>query len=286
MAEEATESRFDLLAELRAARERIGLTQTQVAAFLKCTQGKVNKLETGKTKIRPKDLGSLLQLYEIPEEDRPRFRALTAFSGPAAAPGSGPDRTYLKMRGLELQATRIRVLHSERMPKLLQCENYLLTQYVRAGNPTDPSMLLADHEDRTRVLSREDPTHYQAVLSESSVRRMPGGRRDIMIDQVKHLIDLSRAHENVSIQILPFDADIPYLNADVTLLEFADDRKSVSYIEHGTTGILIETPKTIAEHAEHWQMLHEAALDEAGSRKYLEVLLSNAKADQLGARHE
>jgi transcriptional regulator with XRE-family HTH domain len=286
VAEEATESRSGLLAELHAARKKVGLTQMQVATFLKCTQGKINKMETGKTKIRPKDLDALLHIYKIPEEERPRFRALTAFGGPAVPAGAGPDRTYLKMLALELQATRIRVLHSERIPKLLQCEKYLLTQYLRAGNPTDPSMLLADHEDRTRVLTRDDPALYRAILSESSLRRMPGGRRDILIDQAKHLIDLSEACRNLSVHILPFDADIPFLNADVTLLDFADDRKPVSYVEHGTVGILTDATKAVTEQEQHWNMLHEAALAPAESTKFLENLMTQAELGRLGARHD
>jgi transcriptional regulator with XRE-family HTH domain len=286
VAEEATESRSGLLAELLAARKAANLTQTQVATFLKCTQGKINKMESGKTKIRPKDLDALLHIYAIPEEDRPRFRALTAFGGPAVPPGAGPDRTYLKMLALEMQATRIRVLHSERIPKLLQCEKYLLTQYLRAGNPTDPSMLLADHADRTRVLTRENPALYRAILSESSLRRAPGGRRDILIDQATHLLGLSKAQENVSIQILPFDADIPFLNADITLLDFADGRKPVSYIEHGTMGILTDTAKSVTEDENHWSMLHEAALSPAESMKFLEVMLTQAEVERSGGRHD
>lgn len=277
MAEEATKGGAKQLAALRRARVSAHMTQEQVAAALKCTQGKINKLETGHTNIKPSDLELMLRLYNVPEDQRPAFRALTAYGGPGIAPGSGPDRAYLEMLELESQATEILALHSERIPKLLQCDRYLLTQFTRAGNPTPPRTLLLERDGRARIFTRENPVRYRAILSESSLHRMPGGRTPAMvIDQAEHLIRLGQEHETVAIQILPFDADIPFLDADVTVLRFETGNKTVSYVEQGTKGKVIKVARTVSEHEAHWEMLHGAALSTDDSRKFLEDLVTHA----------
>lgn len=285
VADDATKSGAKQLAALRRARLSAGMTQEQVAAALKCTQGKINKLETGHTNIKPSDLEMMLQLYNVPEDQRPAFRVLTAYGGPGIAPGSGPDRAYLEMLELESQAAGILVLHSERIPKPLQCDHYLLTQFTRAGNPTPPKTLLLERDSRAQVFMRENPVRYRAILSESSLHRMPGGRTpEMVIDQAEHLMKLGREHRNLEIHILPFDADIPFLDADVTVLQFDDGRRTVSYVEQGTKGKIIKVARTVAEHVEHWKMLHGAALNTEDSRKFLEDLVQQAHAGWRSTR--
>lgn len=273
----ATPGGAQQLRALRQARLAAGLTQMQVAAELNCQQGKINKIETGATNIHPRDLDIMLRLYDVPHEDRLAFKALISPGRPGAAPGSGPGRAYLEMVELESQASEILVLHSERIPKLLQCDRYLLAQFQRAGGTPIPKDLFRELASRSEMFSGENPVRYRAILSESSLHRMPGGRsRTLVTDQAKHLLDLGAAHENVSIHILPFEADIPFLDADVTVLKFADGRKSVSYVEHGTSSRIIRAPKAVAEHQAHWQMLHDAAHDGALSRKFLEDIIARA----------
>ena len=91
------------------------------------------------------------------------------------------------------------------------------------------------------LLTAARAPRYRVILSESSLHRMPGGRRPTLVeDQAQHLLDLDDDHEHVSIQILTYEADIPYLDPDFTVLEFDGTRpgahKDTVYVEYATEG--------------------------------------------------
>ncbi|OLF13090.1 hypothetical protein BLA60_07615 [Actinophytocola xinjiangensis] len=270
--------RTRLGAALREARRDAGLTQALAAAALGCRQGKINKIETTHCAISPKDLNQLLQIYGTSEDTASRIRSLAVSAGPGHPADTRPSPSYLRLLELEQQASEILALHSERIPRPLQSEPYMLMQFTRSGESADLTSLLFDWQERARMFTADDPPHYRALLSESSLHRMPGGRTPSrVIDQAEHLLRLGRRHERVSIQILTFDADIPYLDADFTVLRFAGQEKDVAYVEYATEGRMFRAAKPVADRVLYWNRLRSAALTVEDSRKFLENLVDEAR---------
>ncbi len=278
MADGATACRSKLLEELRTARNAAGMTQAQVATELGCEQARVNKLETGKTKLQRRDLDIMLRLYDVPPDQARTLRTLHQ----AAQAARPVNATFMQMLELESHATEILVLRSERIPQLLQAETYLLKQYECAGALTDPASLLLERENRAQIFEGADPPWYRAILSESSLHRMPGGRAPaLVIDQASHLLSLIETYERLSVQVLTFAAPIAYLDPDVTILKFKG-RKDVAYAEFATEGRIYRAAKVVTEREAYWRHVQEHALSREDTRKYLEDLIEEAEA---GWRH-
>src|SRR2546428_12457655 len=107
-----------------------------------------------------------------------------------------------------MHARAISRWHSERIPGPLQSEPYLLRQFhTDITRDFDIIELIRLRRARARIFTMEHPPSYAVVLSESALRRMPGGRTDLVIDQIQHLLDLSRRCDQLSLHILTFDAD-------------------------------------------------------------------------------
>jgi transcriptional regulator with XRE-family HTH domain len=287
VADDATKRRARLGAELRRARDDAGMTQARVASALGCVQGKINKIETTQCAVSPKDLARLLAIYEVPEDRRTTIQLLAAHAGPGVRAGSRSNAAYLQLRMLEGDATLIRALHSERIPGLLQSEHYMLRQYESAGDTTDVSSLLLDRRERVGLLSAARAPRYQAILSESSLHRMPGGRRPTLVeDQAQHLLNVIDEFEKVSIQILTYEAKIPYLDPDFTVLEFDGSRpgahKDTVYVEYATEGRVATGARLVADRVKYWNRLHQAALSPEDSKKYLHDLVLAARRETVG----
>jgi transcriptional regulator with XRE-family HTH domain len=272
--DEVTKRRAKLGIELRKARTAAKMTQAQAAAKLGCRQGKINKIETTQCAVSSGDLSTLLAIYNLPERDKIAIQMLAA----RGVPTSSRSRVYLQMRALEPEATEILSLHSERLPGLLQSEHYARTQLARAGDAEDVASLLLDRQERIRLLTVENQPRYRVILSESSLHRMPGGRTARLVaDQAQHLLDLCVAHEHISVQILTYNADIPFLDPDFTVLKYAGAQSDVAYVEYGTEGRLLRRAKTVAERERYWNQLHRAALTYEASRSFLHDVVAAAR---------
>jgi transcriptional regulator with XRE-family HTH domain len=274
--------RTKLGSALRDARRAAGLTQARAATALGCRQGKINKIETTHCAISPKDLHQLLQIYRVPDDVATRIKALAVPTDPGRPDDSRPNPSFLQLLELERNATEILSLHSERIPRPLQCEPYMLMQFTRSGDRTNLATLLYDWRERARLFTADHPPQYNVILSESSLHRMPGGRSPaLVIDQAEHLLALSSAHERVSLQILTFDAAIPYLDADFTVLRFGDTEKDVAkdiaYVEYATEGRMFRAAKPVADRVLYWNRVHNAALSVEDSRKFLVDLIDEAR---------
>jgi hypothetical protein len=111
------------------------------------------------------------------------------------------------------------------------------------------------------------------------LHRLPGGRQPILvIDQAQHLLSLCERHSQLSVQILTFDAKIPYLDADFTVLTFGGGEKNIAYVENATEGRIIRGAKPVADRLEYWEKIHHAALTPQESTKFLRDLIEELHA--------
>jgi transcriptional regulator with XRE-family HTH domain len=272
--------------ELAAARNGAGITQHRAAVAIGCTQSKINKIETTMCVVAQEDLDGLLRLYALPEEDQQRILQLALESRPGPSAGVQVNGEYAKLLKLEREATEVLVLHAERIPNLLQSEHYMLMQYKRASqNPLDPldmTRIMQERQDREQLFTIAQPPHYRVLLSPSAFYRIPGGRTaQLVIDQADHLLTLSNDYAaHLAIQVVPWEANLPYWPHDLTVLRFADSkRKDLVYSEYGIgESRMYAGKKQVVTHLGYWTMAHKVALSIEETRKFLHDLIVEARS--------
>jgi Domain of unknown function (DUF5753) len=105
--------------------------------------------------------------------------------------------------------------------------------------------LVGSRIERQRLLTRDDPPMYWAVLHEGTLRHMVGSRA-VMAGQLDKIIDIARLPDAV-IQVLPFTAiDHPGADGPISVFDFTD-AASVAYTECNGGGMIVESAAQVAE---------------------------------------
>jgi transcriptional regulator with XRE-family HTH domain len=275
---DAARRRVELAAALRKAREATGRTQKEVATFLRCTQGKIAKIEKGANDVKPHDLERLLQLYELAETDLLKIKALAALPGLGHAAMRRTPTEYVDFCTREARASVVLALHSECIPVPLQSDHYRLKLYQEAGDLTPPSTLILDRDRRAEIFT--DPngtTQYRVLLSESALRRLPGGDAPgLAVDQTSHLLDLMARYQWLQLQIVTFKAKIPYMDPDFTVLKYPNSKEDVAYVDSSIDAQLIKATQRVTNREAYWHLVQRAALTTDQTKQILHDLMKTA----------
>jgi hypothetical protein len=190
-----------------------GSSQAQAAAFIETSPARIAGLIKGQGTISVGDLERLaaklgftdphyIEVLQELRRDNHRRGFWT----------TGYRRAYAEdvrlLVTLEELAEELRSVDVEVMPGLTQCESYVRALHEHPELDEYPDCPSTDDSVRARlarqeVLARDDPPMFSAVISESALRRIYGGR-EVMLEQLEHLMALSQ-RPNVQIQIMPFD---------------------------------------------------------------------------------
>lgn len=212
MARTPTGRKLQLAALVRHLREKRQLTQHDAgrAVWPKATAGsvqnKIARLESADTGITPEDLDELLRVYDANDEHRTLASTLnSALSQRGRWHGyrSIYSESYRRFVDLEEDAQLIRYVSNERIPELLQSDEYVRAEFVPSLDGAEELTVQANRA-RQAVLLREHPPRFYAVLSESAIRRVQGDEV-VMRKQLEHLIALSE-RPNVTVQLVPFSS--------------------------------------------------------------------------------
>jgi transcriptional regulator with XRE-family HTH domain len=259
---------------LRKLRNDAGVTQEAAAKRLGCGQAKINKIETTLCRISMEQLDMLIEMYGVEPDMAVRLRKAAAQDLE-----DGPRRTdmsaYTVLTERELEATEILCWHSERIPGPLKSERYALRQRRPELADGKVTQVLRKRKARMRVLTKPDPPRYRVILSESSLYRVPGGDPEMVLDQASHLLQLMADHPRLELRILPFTADVPYVDSDFELLLFDDPEIfDFVYVEDPGGPRRSEKRLELKKFRAHWSTLDAAALDVAETKEFLHNLLS------------
>jgi transcriptional regulator with XRE-family HTH domain len=260
-----TVRRRRLALELRRLRESAKLTCEEVAEQLECSASKISRIETGRVSVSPRDVRDMLEIYEVPEDQRESLVQLARESrqkgwwhawGDSVQPQLG---TYL---GLESAASEVSIFKVSRIPSLLMTEDYARALFA-AGQVSwsgpDEQRQAALLMERQRQASA-NPTKVWAVLDEGALRRWVGGP-EVMRQQLEYLRDLS-AMPNFFLQVIPFTAgaympmDLPFV-----ILRFPDPADpEVVCIGYPTGSLWIEDVAEVDRYNTMFHHLQAAAL--------------------------
>jgi transcriptional regulator with XRE-family HTH domain len=283
--EDATARRRQLGRLLRRAREAAGLTQMAVAEKLDCGQAKIAKIEKTLVGISMEELDKLIELYQVPSDGAAELRELAELDqreGPARTKHSNSMSAFGELTELEPEASEIRCWHSERIPGPLQSQMYNLGLYksLLDDKKVDTTRVLREWTARSEIFSGPNPPRYRAILSESSFLRMPGGRNpQMVVDQSGYLLTLMDTYPHLEVQILTFDADLPYVDSDFQHLMFPDGQHcEFVYIEYPGGSRKCKNQAELTECRDHWEALSAAALPLAESREFLNRLAGRVES--------
>ncbi|WP_406312695.1 helix-turn-helix domain-containing protein [Streptosporangium sp. NBC_01639] len=184
-------------AEMRRLREEAQLSQGAVAARLGCTQTQVSRLEAATRTPSKSDAERLDRLFGA--------GGGTLFAGLhrriLARPGS-PDWFTSWAEEIEPTALVLQSWDPLLVPGLLQTESYarhVLSHSARI-TPSEVEERVQSRMQRGKVLDRENPPLFTALIDEGVLRREVGGP-EVMREQFDHLLEIVQ-RSAISVQVV------------------------------------------------------------------------------------
>ncbi|MFB7911535.1 helix-turn-helix domain-containing protein [Kitasatospora sp. NPDC056076] len=243
--------------QLRNFREAKDILQEELAPLLECSPSHLSYIELAH---RPPSR-RLAELADIALNTGGTMLLMWYQLKNAAILEGFPE--YARYEGV---AEQIRVFENDVMSGLFQTRAYataIETGYARQGNV--PLKLAEERIEfrlaRQQLLERPSPPLVHAVLGETCLRRIVGGR-DVMVEQLLYLEKLID-RPNVVIQIAPFTlGETRPLTHPVSLLTMPS-RKVLAYGEIEQRGYIDRDTKSVGALVKQYDRLAVEALGQA-----------------------
>ncbi|MBM0274159.1 helix-turn-helix domain-containing protein [Micromonospora tarensis] len=182
------------------------------------------------------------------------------------------QRTYALV---EAGASTIREYSGLLLPGLVQTAAYARHRVLALTGDApvaDPEPIVRGRLERQRQSIGGGLARYQLVLEEQAIRRRPVPA-DVMLEQLRHLLDLMVDPDRVSVRVIPVDAQpgdgyaprAPY--AHVTYPDTQDP--PIVVVDNVTRALLVTDSVEVSGYAQLHQRLREAALSDADSAAYI-----------------
>lgn len=258
--------RMLLGARLRKLREAAGVSRQDAGYAIRASESKICRMELGRSSPKPRDIGDLLHLYKVSEDE---CATLLAMARQAADPGWWHAYSdvipawFAPYLALEQAADIIRVYEVQFMPGLLQTPDYAHAVIRVGAIDIDPALETGDIDQqvalrmgRQRILHGSRPSRLWAVIDEAVLRRPVGGTQ-VARAQLEHLMEMSRL-SNVNVQVAPLSGGSQaFAGGPVTMLRFAEDELAdVVYLEQHATATYLHKQ---AERLYYWNVLNRLA---------------------------
>lgn len=271
--------------ELRRLREQAGLTGDQVIERIGwASASKLSRLENGRSRPDPDDVGVLLNLYGAGDEQRDELLAITLEAGDMRGwLRNFPVMTEQQRAFAELEAGCAEILEYNPVlvPGLLQTAGYARHRIIsaarvaeRAGDPEtaeDPETEVRARQARQSLLTRPDAPRYTVVLEEAALGRR-AGPPEMLHDQFAHLCEVAML-SNVTLRLLLRDTRVGdwYLPPTAfSVYRFADplDPETLA-IEGGFTDVMSTEANTLNRYKVVFEWLCSAALSASDTLSWL-----------------
>ncbi|SNX63003.1 helix-turn-helix protein [Streptomyces sp. TLI_55] len=272
--------RMLLGSQLRRLREARGITREAAGYSIRASESKISRMELGRVSFKTRDVEDLLTLYGITDEvERMSLLSLAREANVAGWWHSYSDvlpswfPTYV---GLEGAANLIRAYEVQFVHGLLQTEAYaraVVQRGMKGASTADIEKRVALRLERQKYLVAENAPDFHIVLDEAALRR-PYGDREVMREQLQHLIDFSE-RPNVRLQVMPFSfGGHSGESGAFTILSFSEsDLTDVVYLEQLTSALYLDKREDVAQYETALKELQQDSPGPAESRDLLRGLL-------------
>lgn len=253
--EEAPEAKVGALrtfaAQLKAWRDREGLTQVELAKRLVCSPSLISYIETCEGPPQADFAKECDRVFGTPGT----FQALQELVAREAFPA-----WFAAVVPLEQGARRIHGWELGQVPGLFQTEDYARA-LVQAGRPGDDSegieRTVTARIERQTILSGSARPRVVYVMHEGVLRQFIGGP-EVMGGQLDKLDELAEL-PNITIQVLPFASpDNPGAEGPIVIYE--TDSGAVAYTECSGGGRKVEENSEVDRLQELVGMLRATSL--------------------------
>lgn len=252
-----------LAMELREWRERRGKTGDQVALTLRVSPSLISRLEKAHRPPSEDQLRLLLNMYRVPEEDRPRLSRLRIDAARERLAGPLLDQEIV---------TALSCWAPDAVPVPLRTELYAraIIAAVRQVRRPTPSEIKRDAragaawQARLRGETEADepapePLTLDCVMDEALLRRRRGAT-SAMEGQFRLLAALADL-PGADLRVLPFDVDAPALGP-FTLYSYGNDDLTDVVLLEGPAGVTrISDERTVTDYRYAYAELLNAAAD-------------------------
>ncbi len=259
--------------ELRKLRQAAGMTIEVVADGMDCSTSKISRIETGHTGVTPRDVRRMAVLYGLGSdqtEDLVRVAKDARQKGWWHLYGEVLTSAYV---GLEQAAGSIRAYEAQVISGLFQTEPYARAMIRAARHDITPAELdrrLHVRMTRQSLIRRNDPSLYLWVVLDEAVFRRPIGGRDVMSEQLDHLLAISEL-ANVALQVLPFEAGAHAgMDGSFLILGYPESTAlDVVFAQNAAGGLFLEKPDEITRYGFIFDHLRAKALGPEESRAFV-----------------
>jgi hypothetical protein len=233
-----TARRIILGAQLRRLREAAGISRADAGYAIRGSESKISRLELGRVGFKERDVADLLTLYGVTEPaDRDAVAEMVRRSNERGWWHRYSDLMPVWFQdyvGLEESAARIMAYEAQFVPGLLQTREYTLA-VASHGRPEltnqEVERRVALRLQRQGILHRPGAPKLWVVLDESVLHRPIGGR-NVMLQQLDHLLEITRL-PHIVLQVVPYPLSGYAAEGSFSMLRFAEpELPDVVYIEH------------------------------------------------------
>ena len=274
---EAAVLRMMLGTQLRRLREAADITPEQAGLEIRASRSKISRLETGRVKLKSRDVTDLLTLYGVTGEGvRAKFLSLVKQSNMPdwwAAYSDILPGWFEAYLGLESAASIIRSFEIQVVHGLFQTEDY-----TRAITGLRHKTASADEIEawvrlrlgRQALHARQQPPRVWSVMDEAVLRRPVGGAA-VMRAQLRHLLEVA-ALPHVTLQVIPFArGGHAGESGSFTVLRFAErDLPDVVYIQQLTGATYLDQRVDVEQYLEVVDELSGEALTPGATTSFIE----------------
>ncbi|CNE82618.1 Helix-turn-helix domain [Mycobacterium tuberculosis] len=278
-----------LATELRTLREQSGMTADDLAGRIYRSRMTVSKLENARCRPDVRDIVQILRILGVTGE---KFDKIFQIACDAADRGwwdsygdtMGPrQRMYAD---LESGAATIREYNQFTIPGTLQSPEFIrliieLAQSEGTVGFIPDRLLEARLRRQEHALGPQGP-QYEAILDEVVIRR-PSALPQVMLGQLRSLIETALRHPRVTVLVLPVEADFTgrlLPKSAFSLYTFPDPADPpMAVVDTVNTDIVHTERDEVMRYNQRYEHLRQAALSGAASLG----LLTDA-ADRLETR--
>lgn len=267
--------RWQLGEEIGRLRRAADVTEAEVADKLGCSESKIRKVEAGYVGVNRAELLVMLDMFGV-KDDHVRDALIELQKrgkerGWWSKFGMVPQQ-YATFLGLESSAKTIRIFEPLTVHGLFQTE-----AYARAIASTHtPGIATAEVERQVQIkLARQqrvlaDPPELWLMLDEAALHRLVGGA-EVMKAQLKHLVDLSKSAEWLTLQVVPYShGGYPGQFGAFTMFEFEEEVHSpVVYVEGQAGSLYLEREADLRRCTLTYTHMTAAALSPPESAKLI-----------------
>jgi transcriptional regulator with XRE-family HTH domain len=270
-----TVRRRRLAAELRALRDKSGLTIEQVAARMEVSSSKISRIETARVSTPPRDVRDLLDIYEVTGERREALLTIARQARQKNWLDAYSDLPLAAVADMEDAASSIRLYSALVVPGLLQTADYaraIIRGILVDKDPDEIERRIQLRRERQLLLEREDSPVLWVVVDEAVLRRVIGGP-EIQRAQLHRLAEAT-AIPRVTLQVLPFSAGAHAgLDGEFTVIGFQEAAdQDVVYIENTMSDLYLESIDAIRRYNLLFDHLRAKALDPARSADFFTMV--------------